>query len=167
MPRGVRIIDYGCGHGEVVAKLARLGFEVQGIDIAEAAIAKARSRYPGIAFHLESEWKPNNLADVCICFEVIEHVLEPRRLLECLASQLRRGGRLALSTPYHGLLKNLALVMMGFDRHFDVEGGNIRFFSDAALRRLLHETGFEVKAIRHFGRLPGFQADSFVWAVRH
>ena len=40
------------------------------------------------------------------------------------------GGAFFLSTPYHGLVKNLALAAFRFDRHFAVDGDHIRFFTD-------------------------------------
>lgn len=165
VPRGAAIVDYGCGHGELVAYLSGLGFVAEGVDIADAAIAKAHGRYPGLPFYSLADWVARP-ADVGVCFEVIEHVLEPRALLGQLHSILKPGGHLALTTPYHGRLKNLALALYGFDRHYAVEGPHIRFFTDAALRRLLRETGFRVLACRHFGRLPLVQAGTFLWAAK-
>ena len=40
----------------------------------------------------------------------------------------RHGGGLALTTPYHGRIKNFAVAALAFDRHFDVEGDHVRFF---------------------------------------
>ena len=74
------------------------------------------------------------------------------------------GGYLALTTPYHGLLKNLALATFAFEQHFDVTGGHIRFFTDRALRQLLRTEGFEVLDLLHYGRAPLLWAGVFVWA---
>ena len=79
---------------------------------------------------------------------------------------MRDGGGLALTTPYHGRLKNLAIAAVGFDRHFAVEGDHVRFFSDRSLRRLLEETGFDVVRVEHFGRVRWLWAGAFVWAVK-
>jgi 2-polyprenyl-6-hydroxyphenyl methylase/3-demethylubiquinone-9 3-methyltransferase len=79
---------------------------------------------------------------------------------------LRPGGLFALTTPYHGLVKNVALALHGFDRHFAIEGDHIRFFSDRALTRLAESTGFTVCGIRHFGRFAPVWAGTFVWMER-
>ena len=50
--------------------------------------------------------------DVVVSFEVIEHLLEPRALLGGARSALVRGGALFISTPYHGLVKNMAVAAL-------------------------------------------------------
>jgi len=95
---------------------------------------------------------------------VVEHLLQPRALVEGARQALRAGGHLALSTPYHGRLKNVVVSLAAFDHHFATEGDHIRFFSDGALRRLLETCGFEVEWIRHFGRFAPLWAGVFVWA---
>ena len=72
--------------------------------------------------------------DVVVSFEVIEHLLEPRALLRGAHSALVPGGALAVSTPYHGLVKNLGIAAFRFDSHFGVDGEHVRFFTDKALR---------------------------------
>ena len=162
-----RILDYGCGHGALVGYLSKLGFSAEGVDLAKAAITKAQTRYPGLSFQLLSDWAPDRDAfDICVCFEVLEHVFEPRSLLEKLYDLLKPGGHLALSTPYHGVAKNMGIALRGFDRHFDVEGPHIRFFTDRSLVRLVTACGFQVLAIQHYGRIPFLQAGTFVWARR-
>jgi hypothetical protein len=53
-----------------------------------------------------------------------------------------------------------------FDRHFNVDGEHLRFFSDQALQRLLPDSGFTVERVIHLGRRWPVWADSFVWARR-
>jgi len=162
---GVAVLDYGCGHGEGVDFLANLGFTAEGVDLADGAITKARAKYPSLSFHTFADWAPVTY-DVCVCFEVIEHVLDPRALLETLRGLIKPSGYLALSTPYHGLAKNVAIALHGFEQHFDVEGSHIRFFTDQSLVQLLTTCRFRVLRIQHFGRVPLLQANTFVWAQR-
>lgn len=169
--KGWRALDAGAGSGDTVAALAALGIEASGMDVSPAAAELATKRNPGLPFLTHSveepPWpvEPGSL-DLVVTFEVIEHLLRPRRLLEGAAQALRPGGRLALTTPYHGLAKNLALVVAAFDRHFAAEGDHIRFFSDSALRRLAEEEGFRVERIIHYGRPRPFSAGSFLCGVR-
>jgi SAM-dependent methyltransferase len=165
------VLEVGCGTGELVAALDREGLAAEGMEISSRAVAEARRRHPGARFveHSVEElpWPVERGSfDAVVSFEVIEHLLRPRRLLEGAAAALAPGGHLALTTPYHGLLKNLALAGLAFDRHFAVEGDHIRFFSDRALRRLLAEAGFDVLELVHFGRFWGVWAGVFAWARR-
>ena len=52
-PAGGRALDIGCGQGEVVAWLAQQGYPVLGVDIAAAAVERARARYGQIPGRLE------------------------------------------------------------------------------------------------------------------
>jgi SAM-dependent methyltransferase len=164
-----RVLDAGAGLGHVVAGLRRQGIDASGMDLSGRAVAEAGNRHPGCRFveHDVEElpWpvEPYSL-DAVVAFEVIEHLLRPRRLLEGASQALKPGGHVALTTPYHGVLKNIVLTLVAFDRHFAVEGDHIRFFSDGALRRLLEETGFAVERTTHFGRIRGLSAGVFVWA---
>jgi 2-polyprenyl-3-methyl-5-hydroxy-6-metoxy-1,4-benzoquinol methylase len=164
-----RVLDAGCGPGTVVGALAAEGLDASGFDIASGAIELATRAYPESSFTAHSAedlpWPvENSSVDAVVAFEVIEHLLNPRRLLEGAWAALKPGGHLALTTPYHGLVKNLAIALLAFDRHFAVEGDHIRFFTDQGLRRLLEETGFHVERVAHFGRFAGLRAGVFFWA---
>ncbi len=166
-----RVLDVGCGAGAVVAALAADGLDASGIDISSSAIEFAARTHPECSFSAHSvedlPWPvEESSVDAVAAFEVIEHLVRPRRLLEGARAALAPGGHLALTTPYHGLVKNLALALFAFERHFAVEGDHIRFFTDGELRRLLDETGFRVERIAHFGRFPGLRAGVFVWATK-
>jgi 2-polyprenyl-3-methyl-5-hydroxy-6-metoxy-1,4-benzoquinol methylase len=164
-----RVIDVGCGMGGLVAALTADGLDASGLDISSSAIEVATRAHPESTFTAHSledlPWPiEDGSVDVVVAFEVIEHLLRPRRLLEGAHAALRPGGHLAVTTPYHGLLKNLAVALLAFERHFAVEGDHIRFFTDRRLRRLLEETGFHLERVAHFGRCPGLWAGVFMWA---
>ncbi len=169
LPAKARVLDVGCGSGDLVALLASEGHEAVGMDVSARAVELASSRHPEATFLRHAvealPWpvEAGNF-DAVVSFEVLEHLLRPRRLLEGARTALRSGGGLALTTPYHGLVKNVAIAVTAFDRHFAVEGEHLRFFSDRALRRLLDDTGFEVVRLEHFGRVRWLWADVFAWA---
>ncbi|HZR96459.1 MAG TPA: class I SAM-dependent methyltransferase [Gaiellaceae bacterium] len=101
---GRRVLDAGCGVGYGVGLLSAAGAaEVVGVDLSDAAIEAARAyERPGVTLQV---------ADVCalpyaratfdlvVCFEVLEHVDEPERLLDELSRVLSDDGILAVSTP--------------------------------------------------------------------
>jgi 2-polyprenyl-3-methyl-5-hydroxy-6-metoxy-1,4-benzoquinol methylase len=166
-----RFLDVGCGQGDLVAEALARGYMAQGIDISEEAVKRAGRIHPeAIVTAHPVEERPWPLekesVDLVASFEVIEHLMQPAELIRGSCDVLRPGGYLAITTPYHGILKNVALSLVAFDKHFAVEGDHIRFFSDAALRRILENNGFRVISFNHFGRLPGIWADVFVWAQK-
>jgi len=93
--------------------------------------------------------------DLVIATEVIEHLPAPRTLLRAGFQFLRPGGRMLISTPYHGYLKNLALSIAGaWDWHFKVDwdGGHIKFFSRKTLGRMVLDCGFKSVEFAYAGR---------------
>jgi SAM-dependent methyltransferase len=171
LPAGARVLDAGCGTGDLVALLGSAGHEAVGMDVSARAVELAAARHPDVRFfHHSVEELPWPVEagsfDAVVAFEVIEHLLWPRRLLEGAWTALRSGGGLALTTPYHGLLKNLAIAALAFDRHYAVEGDHVRFFSDRSLRELLDDARFDVLRVEHFGRVRWLSAGVFMWSRR-
>jgi 2-polyprenyl-3-methyl-5-hydroxy-6-metoxy-1,4-benzoquinol methylase len=162
------ILDIGCGNGNMAGKLLNMGYNVFGIDTSCSGIALAQRNISPDRFFLsdaESDMLPKELEDVnfdvIISTEVIEHLYSPLKYIHLCKEILEKGkGRLIISTPYHGYLKNLLLAVSGkMDSHFTVdwEGGHIKFFSRKTLTKLLEDNGFKVLKFYGAGRVP------FLW----
>lgn len=162
---GSRILDLGCGNGSLIAQFADCGFELHGIDSSQSGIRNARQHWRSVTFHLAdvSAQMPPELPaghfDAVICTEVIEHIFEPRKLVENAYLLLKPGGRILITTPYHGYWKNLAMALAGrMDRHFTAlwDFGHIKFWSRKTLTVLLKDGDFRNLRFSGVGRLPGF-----------
>jgi len=160
----VRILDLGCGNGTLAAALQARGHEVVAVDASADGVELARQHFPGIRFETASVYEEGFAEivgtdfDFVISMEVIEHLYWPRKLLEAGYSVLKPGGRMIVTTPYHGYLKNLALSLAGgWDRHFTVDwnGGHIKFFSRQTLTQFMLEQGFRSIGFRGIGRISG------------
>ncbi|MBE9041617.1 class I SAM-dependent methyltransferase [Oscillatoriales cyanobacterium LEGE 11467] len=157
-----RVLDIGCGNGSLSNLIARQGYDVVGIDESESGVRVARQAFPqcqfiqGSIYHL-SDLKLESQFDVVISSETIEHLFYPRELVRGARKYLKSNGRLILTTPYHGYLKNLVLAISGkMDRHFTTlwDGGHIKFFSVVTLRSLLESEGFTDIQFEFAGRFP-------------
>ena len=75
--RPATAVDVGCGTGFLLAKLARRGVEVTGVE--GSSHPTAVSYVPGrvVRWNLERALPPLGHFDVCLCIEVAEHL--PRR----------------------------------------------------------------------------------------
>ena len=60
--RGRRALDFGCGTGRSTRFLGDLGFDVEGVDISEPMLARARERDPGREYRLVPEGDLGGLA---------------------------------------------------------------------------------------------------------
>ncbi|MBL8384243.1 MAG: class I SAM-dependent methyltransferase [Burkholderiales bacterium] len=104
---GARVLDFGCGSGDITRALAARGFAMTGADISPGMLAAAR-RTPAAA---GVTWVPLIAADgaplpfdpgafdAVIASSVLEYVADPRVLIAALARLLRPGGLLAFTVP--------------------------------------------------------------------
>jgi 2-polyprenyl-6-hydroxyphenyl methylase/3-demethylubiquinone-9 3-methyltransferase len=164
LPRGSRILDFGCGNGALLSSWADSGFELHGVDASSSGIRQAKDQNTPITFHLAdiTATLPAGLAaerfDAIICTEVIEHVFAPRNLVRNAFDLLKPGGEMLITTPYHGYLKNLSMAITGrMDKHFTVlwDCGHIKFWSQKTLSLTLREAGFHQLRFSGVGRVPG------------
>jgi SAM-dependent methyltransferase len=167
-PQGVHVLDAGCGDGEFAAFLRDLSFRVAGIELSEAAATKARGRCPEADIRVGSleERLPFDDAafDAIWCTEVLEHLFSVHDTLTEFNRVLKEEGTLLLTTPYHALVKNLAIAMMGFERHFNPDISHIRFFARRTLERCLRRTGFAPLVWHGIGRVWPLWKSFFVVA---
>jgi SAM-dependent methyltransferase len=112
--------EVGCGEGEIALRLARRGIRVRGSDVAAEVIEEARRR--AVAAELEvayevaavEELRPDvDAAELVVCCEVLEHVKEPDRALDVLASVARPW--LIVSVPREPLWR---VLNVGRGRYF-------------------------------------------------
>ena len=145
------ILDIGCGGGAMLAEIQKLGpWRLCGVESSETAVSLARSqgfdvRLADATTELDTLFEQNSF-DLIISVEVIEHVYDPRGLLRQAHTLLRPRGRLLLTTPYHGYLKNLLIAALGkSDAHYNPlwDCGHIKFWSRKTLSTALEETGYQ------------------------
>ena len=163
LPKGspeVKVLDIGCGNGFTAFNLARMGFDVTGVDTSEQGIRIAKEKYPDIRFEIASVYDNLsaliNCIDIVIATEVIEHLFIPRLLIENAYKVLNPKGMLIITAPYHGYIKNLSLSIFNkWDFHHAVnwEGGHIKFFSEKTMSELLISSGFNEISFHNVGRI--------------
>ena len=159
------ILDLGCGNGYLVNHLITLGYNAWGTDASEKGIAIAQRTNPDRFFvqDLSSDALPPQLQaipfDTIISTEVIEHLYNPQAFIDFCKQQLKPGGELIITTPYHGYLKNLTLSIFNrWDSNMDPLwlGGHIKLWSRKTLTKVLTDSGFTVTQFRGCGRFPYF-----------
>lgn len=130
--RSLRILDAGCGMGQMSLWLARQGHEVLACDISEILLSRARqllaeqadAKQLHIAFHNVPLQALSSVCagsfDLVLCHAVLEWLDSPREGLRSLYPWLKPGGELSLmyynhhSLVFKNLLRgNLAKVEAG------------------------------------------------------
>lgn len=111
---GARILDAGCGTGEISSRLARLfpEAEVLGIDIIEAHLERARARCADLAPRLRFEPRsifetglPDRSFALTVCRHVLQSIPHPERALAELVRVTVPGGRLHLILEDYGMIQ--------------------------------------------------------------
>jgi ubiquinone/menaquinone biosynthesis C-methylase UbiE len=113
LPTEPRILDAGCGTGEVASRLAELFQQarVLGVDIIDHHLDLARSRYAHLAPRLTFEHQtifdlgaPDRSFDLTVCRHVLHSIPHPDRVIAELARVTRPGGYLHLIPEDYGML---------------------------------------------------------------
>jgi 2-polyprenyl-3-methyl-5-hydroxy-6-metoxy-1,4-benzoquinol methylase len=95
-----RVLDVGCGLGNILEELAKLGCEVFGIEPSPAAARICREKGLDVECGLVDEViYPENAFDTVILFHVIEHLPSPKNTLQTIFHILKPGGRVFLVCP--------------------------------------------------------------------
>lgn len=153
---GVRVLDAGCGRGEFCAFFKAGGAQAEGIDISATGIEYARKQHPGVTFHagVTESLLPGlrHAFDGVFSSEVVEHLFDVGTYLAAVNQLLKPGGTLVLTTPYHGLIKNILIDVANYHRHYDPLGQHIRFFDKKGLGECLEAFGFAPKVWTGYGR---------------
>jgi SAM-dependent methyltransferase len=94
-----RLLDFGCGWGEFVSQCNALGFDAVGVDFAPDRQEHAKVKvFPSLEAVLATQDAAASFHAVTM-FQVLEHLVEPREVLEQVAALMAPGGVLILETP--------------------------------------------------------------------
>ncbi len=145
-----RILDFGCGSGEVLGILKRFGWETYGVEKNEEAANFARSKGLEIYQHdIDSLDVPNDYFDVVRLRSVLEHLQEPSKILYKIHRVLKPEGQLLLIVPNIESLP--AKIFKSRWYHLDIPR-HLYQFSKNSLGRLLEKHSFRTVSTRSCGR---------------
>jgi SAM-dependent methyltransferase len=153
------ILDAACASGSFAAFFREKYHRVVPCDISFTALTLTRRHHlvgDGAACTVEALPLKDATFDAVWFGESLALLENVHAALSEFNRVLKPGGWLALTTPYYGRLKSLAIVLFRFDRHFYPEDYRIRHFSRSSLTRVLKHNGFEVSRWKGIGRFAGF-----------
>lgn len=139
--RPARLLDIGCGSGNVLEALAEFG-EAVGMEQDPRLIAAARARGLDVRHgQLPGDLVvPEGWADVVLFLDVLEHLEDDAAALTTARRALHPGGRVVVTVPAYAWL---------WSGH-DVVLGHRRRYTARQLRRLVEDAGFHVERVTYF-----------------
>lgn len=144
LPDGFRILEVGCGSGNVLRVVQRLAAgrgTVEGLELSAEAADVARSRTGlTVTNGYLSDLPPEASFDIIAAFDVLEHIADERAVLGQMRDRLRPGGLVIITVPAHLKLWS----------SFDIASGHERRYSIERLSRVLHASGFVVPYATYF-----------------
>jgi methionine biosynthesis protein MetW len=152
VPPGSRTLDVGCAGGYLAVALRERGCTVLGVEADPGAAREARTRGVDVVDGSIDDQKVQVALraagpfDALVCGDVLEHLVDPWRVLSMLADLLRPGGTAAISLPNaaHWTVRR-ALVRGRFPReeHGVFDRTHLRWLTLADARALVAGAGLE------------------------
>jgi 2-polyprenyl-3-methyl-5-hydroxy-6-metoxy-1,4-benzoquinol methylase len=133
-----RVLDVGCGRGQLGEAIRKFGWEVCGIEQSTEACDAARSRLDRLIQadlnqfeHVRDELGHDQF-DALIFSDVLEHVYDPEEVLATYLEFVKPGGLVLISVPNMVVWTNRFMLMLGQVRYTDtgvMDRTHIRFFT--------------------------------------
>jgi len=155
-----RVLDWGCGFGQVTALLVERGVEVEPFDYRPDEAAPGVARLERFA-HITCTYSPDPVAlpfddasfDAVLSCGVLEHVEDPDASLEELRRVLRPAGRLYVTKlPNRRSYLEWLARRLGLYYHGQLEHDTL--WSPAEACEALSRHGFDVRDVRLANMLP-------------
>jgi len=148
LPKGSRVLDVGCGQGDMMLLLRKAGYAACGVENAESAGRFAREKR-GLDVHigdLETGPYGSGSFDAVAFFHVLEHLADPLPALTRAQGLLRTAGWLLIQCPNieSAQFKRFGprWLHLSLPQHF-------YHFSPGTLGQMLEKAGFRVMQVGH------------------
>ena len=153
---GERILDIGCGTGQLTQQIADRGAQVIGLDASPEMIGQARQNYPHLKFVLENvtEMDFSDEFDAIFSNAALHWVLDAESAAGAMAGALRKHGRLVAEFGGHGNIREIVNAIESVIlRYMGTAPASLSYFpSIGEYASLLEARGLEVRFASLFDR---------------
>lgn len=155
---GERILDLGCGTGDIAHQLYENGVNVIGVDNSINMVEQAKNKYPQIKFTVQdaTSLKYNNEFDAVFSNATLHWVKPPIKALLGIYHSLKPGGRFVAEFGGKGNVQTISNAIM---KQIEAAGYEFKkehfpwfYPSIADYSTLMEEVGFRVTFAQHFNR---------------
>lgn len=144
------VLDIGCANGAYLKKLKKYSsyLSFTGVDINVPTIEKSKGsdEINFLSGNILQTELPSNHFDLVVMNHVIEHVYEPRKVLDKIYSLLRPGGLLLIKTPNFLSIERLIFGKNWYPYEIP---RHIFIFSKRSVEKILDGSGYEVLSVKY------------------
>ena len=141
-----RLLDFGCGNGQYLSYMAKLGWHVHGMDMSTLAVetcqAKGLQAVAGI--RPDQTYAPEYF-DVVTLWHVLEHVPSPTETLQHIHTVLKPGGKLIVAVP--NIDSTLSHSLKQYWYFLDVPR-HLTHFTPETLNMVLNKSGYRLECLK-------------------
>lgn len=159
LPREGRILEGGCGLGQHVLALRRLGYNCEGVEYAKETVEHVNRARPEIPLRwgdVTALDVPDNTYSAYISLGVVEHRREgPEPFLREAHRILTRGGLLLISVPHFNFVRRVKALLGNYGGELEDREFYQWAFRPTEMRGLLETQGFDVLGIDGYDSVRG------------
>ncbi|MFD1067537.1 class I SAM-dependent methyltransferase [Oceanobacillus locisalsi] len=163
---GERILDVGCGTGDLANKIYQQGANVIGVDKSENMVHQANQKYPGLTFMARDvlELGYSNDFDAVFSNATLHWIKKPKDALQHIYNSLKPGGRFVAEFGGKYNVETITNEII-----HQVKKAGIPYTSEqfpwyfpsiGEYATLMEETGFNVTFVPHFNRPTPLEGDN-------
>ncbi len=153
---GEKILDVGCGTGDLTQKIAGFGSVVKGIDFSDSMIAQARQKYPALSFEVADvrDYKADIQYDAVFSNAALHWIRPAAKVVKVIYDSLRKGGRFIAELGGKGNVRSIQSAIEEVRSALDYHSFPPPwYFPDISeYTALLEQHGFHVKSAVLFAR---------------
>lgn len=156
--KGERILDLGCGTGDLTQQIADAGADVTGMDLSVPMIAKARQKYPGLDFQVGDAggFRLPEPVDAVFSNAALHWMKDALAVADSVWQALKPGGRFVAELGGKGNVQAIVQCLsevLRSDYGLDADALNPWYFpSLGEYSAVLEGAGFRVTFAAHFDR---------------
>lgn len=157
------VLDVGCSSAVLTAEVAKNlpNAKLTGIDSYKKAIDFAKSKYPSLELLVADAHKlpfKDNVFDLVICTETLEHVTNPKKSLLEIKRVLAKNGHAIISMDSGSLAFRIIWYFWTKTKGRVWENAHLHEFNAKVLEDLIRQVGFKItkKVYSHLGMAVTF-----------
>ncbi|WP_028551191.1 class I SAM-dependent methyltransferase [Paenibacillus sp. UNC451MF] len=155
--QGERILDLGCGTGDLAYEIASHGAYCQGMDSSQDMVNQARDKYPELQFDAADAhtFRVPEKFDAVFSNAALHWMKRPEQVIDSVGQALHKGGRFVAEFGGSGNVERIYRAIAEVLKHdgIDAEERNPWYFPTIGeYSALLEQHGFEVRYMELFDR---------------